>query len=300
MPKVSICVPAYGDVHGIHRLLNSIRTQTFTDYEIIIADDTRDSSVTDAVNEYKELNIRYIYNENPLGACGNWNKTLDEAKGEYIKIMHQDDFFTFEDSLERLVNMLEDMPGAILAFCGSRQVNIDPKNPYSINNYEDRCISDENLENLRSDYRDLYNGDWIGAPSAVIYRNCPVRFDPALTWIIDVDFYMALLKDKNEFVCSREPLISIGVGEEQLTNRCIDDGDLNIREYRHVMAKYDLSGFPEYRKRLCYIAVIYKKGYSAIRDMGIPKAEYVKELRERREYLRDFYIKLIKRKLINR
>lgn len=40
MCKVSICIPAYGNPEGIRRLLDSIAGQTYTDFEIIITDDS--------------------------------------------------------------------------------------------------------------------------------------------------------------------------------------------------------------------------------------------------------------------
>lgn len=297
MTKVSICIPAYKDFHGIRRLLNSIRTQNFSDYEIVLTDDTPDDSVRKILDEYNDLEIRYFHNDSPLGACGNWNRSLDEACGEYIKIMHQDDFFTFDNSLSEFVAMLDDNPDAVMGFCGSRQTTIKENDPYDISDFFDRCISDENLSNFEKDYRDLYNGDWVGAPSATIYRNCDKRFDAELTWIIDVDFYMSLLSGGQKFICSKAPLVSIGVSENQLTNRCIDDGELNIKEYRHVMQKYNLNTVFEYRKRICYIAVMYKMGYASISDLDIPKKEYTRVLSDRRRYLASFYINLIKRKI---
>lgn len=299
MAKVSICVPAYKDFAGIRRLFNSIKEQTFTDVEIIVTDDTPGNEIAEIVDEYNDLTISYFHNEKGLGACGNWNRGLDEAKGEYIKIMHQDDFFTFPDSLESFVKMLDENPGAVMGFSGSRQVTIHEDNPYDISDFFDRCISDENLANFTNDYRDLYVGDWVGAPSATIYRNCSVRFDPKLTWIIDVDFYIGLLKDGGDFICSKKPLVSIGVSDNQLTNSCIDDGDINIREYRHLMSKYDLSGEYKYRRKLIDIAIAYKRKYSEISDLGIPYSEFKQATAEHRKYLCDFYVKLIGRKLRN-
>jgi len=296
MPKVSICIPVYKDINGVRRLLNSILNQTFKDFEIIITDDSPDLAVNELIREF-DLNITYVHNDSPLGACGNWNKSIDLASGEYIKIVHQDDFFTDSDSLNKFVKMLDDNPSADFAFSGSRQVTINPNDPFNVSNYYDRAISDKNLANMTDDYRDLYNGDWVGAPSATIFKKCDVRFDPMLTWIIDVDFYMSMLKNNSSFICTKEPLISIGVSDTQLTNRCKDDADLNLREYRHVFNKFNLGEEKKYRKRLCYITVLYKKKYKDIKDLKIPYSEYSEEKKSRQKYLKDFYINLLKKKL---
>ena len=49
MVKVSICVPAYKNPVGVERLLGSIKVQSFTDYEVVVTDDSPDGSVEEVV-----------------------------------------------------------------------------------------------------------------------------------------------------------------------------------------------------------------------------------------------------------
>ena len=51
-PKVSICIPVYKQVECLHRALNSIRDQTFQDYEIIVTDDTPDDSIKNMMENF--------------------------------------------------------------------------------------------------------------------------------------------------------------------------------------------------------------------------------------------------------
>ena len=95
------------------------------------------------------------------GATGNWNEAVRHASGEYIKIMHHDDWFTDRDCLARFVEMLEEHPEADLAFCGSRQVMLDGVGNRTGEEF-DRAISDEHLKMISEDWRDLYIGDYIG------------------------------------------------------------------------------------------------------------------------------------------
>src|SRR4029078_9381712 len=97
---ISICIPAYKRPANIDRLLHSISIQTFTDYEIIITDDSPDDSLQAVLQKHRQLPIAYYKNENPLGTPVNWNHGISLAKGEWIKIMHDDDWFASENSLE--------------------------------------------------------------------------------------------------------------------------------------------------------------------------------------------------------
>lgn len=122
IPKVSICIPAYNNAAEVKRLLESIRMQTFRDLEIILTDDSTNEEIAELVKSSGWEDIRYIHNEKPLGHIFNWNKSLSEAQGEYIKIMFSDDWFTAPDSLEKMVSLLDRAPEASLAFCGTMQV----------------------------------------------------------------------------------------------------------------------------------------------------------------------------------
>ena len=184
MPKVSICIPTYNQPLLLKRLLDSVFSQTFCDFEVIISDDSTDDEIYKVVESLKRDNIKYIHNVPSLGPAGNWNKSISLAETDIIKIMHQDDFFTFNDSLEKLVFMLDDNPTVDFAFCGSRQF-------YSYENYYDRHITDEQNTFIKADVYNVYHANYIGAPSATIFRKKNVFFDSNLIWLIDVDFYIS-------------------------------------------------------------------------------------------------------------
>ena len=87
---------------------------------------------------------------------------------------------------------------------------------------------------------------------------------------------MHLLSNNPNLVQTDEPLISIGVSENQLTESCRTDGKLNIFEYLFVMERYGLSKEPQFREKIIQIALKYKMPYASIAPGGIPKAEYRK------------------------
>ena len=120
MGKVSICIPAYNNAAAVGRLLESVEKQTWKDYEVIITDDSNGDEVGKLAEE--KGYVQYFKNEVPLGAAANWNEAVRRSSGEYVKMMHHDDWFTDENSLEAFVDMLERHPEVDLAFSGSRQV----------------------------------------------------------------------------------------------------------------------------------------------------------------------------------
>ena len=245
MPMVSICIPAYENPEGIRRLLLSILEQTYRDYEIILTDDSSSCAVRDAAQEVMEgagenaPSFRYFRNSPAKGAVANWNEAVSHAEGEFVKLMHHDDAFSDKESLGRFVRMLESHPEADLAFSGTYQLDL------ASGSRKARGIRKEEEELLSKDWRNLYLGNTIGAPSAVMVRRDAllkygIRYDEALTWIVDSDYYMNLLSRNPHFACTKDPLITIGVSADQLTNRVGNDPKILSFEYPYVYRKYRL------------------------------------------------------------
>ena len=213
--------------------------------------------------------LRYVHNEKPLGHIFNWNKALSLAEGEYIKIMFSDDWFTEKDSLEKLTALLDDNPRASLAFCGTRQVS--KKRTW------ERAAGKDYVDRLRRDYRYLFLGNEIGAPSATLYRACGAAFDERSSWASDMFLYFEILRKNPVFVCTAEPLISIGVHEQQYTESF---SGRDIRKYRDSLLmyeKYRLEGLEECRKEMLRLNVVYGQGMRAAMTCGASRGEYRKQ-----------------------
>jgi glycosyltransferase involved in cell wall biosynthesis len=103
-PSVSICVPTYNGEKYIQECLDSILTQTFTDFEVLIVDDQSSDNTLNIAREYseKDQRIKVIQNEKNLGLVGNWNRCVELANGEWIKFVFQDDLIAPE-CLERML-----------------------------------------------------------------------------------------------------------------------------------------------------------------------------------------------------
>lgn len=234
MPKVSICVPTYNNIDEVKHLVESALEQSFTDYELIITDD----SVDDAIEDYvltvadKDSRIKYSHNRPGLGHIFNWNAAIRRATGEYIKIMFSDDWFTYEDSLEKLVNMLEEHPECDLAFCNSMQVSRD--NAYK------RKLDDDYIDKLREDWRYVFVSNQIGAPSDTLYRNNGIMFDEQSNWASDVELYLMILEKNPRFISTDEPLISIGLHEEQYTHSFTEKDPRIFEDYYFMYRKHEL------------------------------------------------------------
>lgn len=93
MPKISVIVPVYNTEQYLHRCIDSILAQTFTDFELLLIDDGSKDSSGRICDEYalKDSRIRVFHKKNG-GVSSARNLGLDNAKGEWISFVDSDDW----------------------------------------------------------------------------------------------------------------------------------------------------------------------------------------------------------------
>lgn len=244
--------------------------QTYEDYEVIITDDSPDTSVEEVISALNlSHKFSYYRNKEKKGSPENWNEAVRRASGEYIKILHHDDWFSGKESLATYVKLLDDNAGADFA-CSSTTV-------CSVKSATARVHSTttQQLEQLRKNPTDLFYGNVIGAPSATLYRNTVnLEYDGNLQWLVDVDFYIRLLKKNSMVAYCHEPLIcTTDEAPHQVTNQCHENKNLMLFEYIRLYQKffdsykYDARQFKFFLRLfkmfdVCSLNEIYEAGVS--------------------------------------
>lgn len=95
MPKVSVIIPTYQHVNYIAECLDSLKNQTFEDWEAVVVDDGSSDGTGDIVKDYARLDprIKYFYQENKGIYKLNelFNFALWRSVGEFIAVLEGDD-----------------------------------------------------------------------------------------------------------------------------------------------------------------------------------------------------------------
>ncbi|HVA02342.1 MAG TPA: glycosyltransferase [Acidimicrobiales bacterium] len=116
VPAVSVCMPMSRDATVVRRALQSVLTQDFDDFEVLIGDETGagEPAVAEAADP------RVIYRRNPvrLGFSKNHVALLDRAAGRYMTVLHDDDWWE-PTYLSSLVAVLDADPEVGLACCAT-------------------------------------------------------------------------------------------------------------------------------------------------------------------------------------
>lgn len=122
MPKVSVCIPTCNRRDFLKETLDSVFSQTYKDYEVVVLDDGS-SDGTEQMIRRQGYPVRYFWQENH-GEPFARNKLIDIAKGEFITFIDSDDLL-FPYSIGELCGLIDTYGSDIIAY-GS-YVSIDEK-----------------------------------------------------------------------------------------------------------------------------------------------------------------------------
>jgi glycosyltransferase involved in cell wall biosynthesis len=253
LKKISICIPAYKRPENLKRLLDSIKIQSFIDYEIILTDDSPDDSVKEVVSLFPELNIKYHKNGPALGMPANWNYAMSLAKGEWIKIMHDDDWFVDNNSLQAFADNTSGNKKFIIAryfnVLSSGKI-IEAAFPKS---WERRIIDNPLI---------LLSQNVIGPPSVMmIHKSCKEDWDTRMKWRVDIDYYVRILLKEKAFQLIDKRSINVGISESQVTNDCINNPAVELPEGLLLLEKYGVAPLKN--------ILVYDAWWRILRNTGI-------------------------------
>lgn len=108
MPEVSVIIPAYNRAHCINRAMQSVRSQTFKDMEIIVVNDGSTDNTEEIVMSIPDERIRYIHCETNRGPGAARNEGLKAARGKYIAFLDSDDEW-LPEKIEKQVTLMESL-----------------------------------------------------------------------------------------------------------------------------------------------------------------------------------------------
>ena len=126
-PQVSILMATYNRAGFIGPAIESVRKQTFQDWELIIADDGSTDDTEKVVKEWqkKEARIVYTQSETNQGISKNYNRGLLLAKGECVAMIDDDDPWSDNGKLEKQIKFLDSHPDYV--GCGGGVIVVDTK-----------------------------------------------------------------------------------------------------------------------------------------------------------------------------
>jgi glycosyltransferase involved in cell wall biosynthesis len=192
--KVSVVIPTYNGGDFIEATLASVLNQTFTDFEVVVSDDASTDGTIPAVESVEDPRLTISGDRSHVGPGGNWNRAVALARGEYVKVLAQDDVL-YPNNLEVSVGVLDADPA--LSFVATRRdiIGVDGTVLMHGRGLSGLCGRIAPIKGVRTTVRTGANQ--FGEGAAVLFRRMAANetggFDDSLPYAIDIDFWLRLL-----------------------------------------------------------------------------------------------------------
>lgn len=214
-------MPAYNAAATISESIESVQSQDFDNWELLVIDDTSDDNTTRIVSQMKDSRIHLLPNVKMKGAAGARNTGLDQAKGRYIAFLDADDLW-HKSKLSLQVNILEETH-APLTYAGF---------------YRERNGKVVSVARppARVDYATLLNGNVIGCLTAMYdTRLCGKVPMPLIRRRHDFALWLQLLKAHGVAHGITEPLATLRLSGASLSANKLSSTYDTWRMYRDVI-----------------------------------------------------------------
>ncbi|MCR5849036.1 MAG: glycosyltransferase [Lachnospiraceae bacterium] len=172
-PLVSICIPTHERPDFFKEALDSAVSQTYSNIEIIISDNSEDDRTEKIIRKYQEKysNIKYL--RNPGVSAGiNWNICWDNIskESEYVNFLMDDDLFN-KDKIAVMVNYFLAFPQLSLV-TSYRQLIDKNKNPLPDRECNKPVINNSGIIDRKNAGKLFFANciNWIGEPTTVLVK----------------------------------------------------------------------------------------------------------------------------------
>jgi glycosyltransferase involved in cell wall biosynthesis len=193
---VSVVVPSYNHEKYLEKAVESVLSQGFTNFELLISDDGSTDNSWDVIQGFSDSRITIFQQERNLGPVGNLVFLIKKSKGKYIALLNSDDSWK-GGKLRKQVEIMESDESLGACFTWADLVD---GTGHRING-EEAVWSDVFLQSNRSQGQWLrhffYKGNCLCHPSLLIRREIYDElgyYNPAIKQLPDFEMWIRLIK----------------------------------------------------------------------------------------------------------
>jgi glycosyltransferase involved in cell wall biosynthesis len=121
MPVISVIIPVYNGEKTIRETIESVLSQTFKDFELIVINDGSQDTSLEIVERIQDPRLK-VFSYRNAGQATSRNRGIAHACGEYISFIDADDLWT-PNKLEAQLRALQDNPQAAVAYSWTKCID---------------------------------------------------------------------------------------------------------------------------------------------------------------------------------
>ncbi len=166
--KVTVLLPVYNAAEFLREAIDSILSQTFSDFELLIINDGSTDSSAQIIASFADKRIRVLNNERNIGIIATLNRGIEEARGEYIARMDADDI-SFPERLSKQVQALDSDPHISVISCFVDFINVDGR-VTGVWNTDRTTVSEKEIRTM------MMRTNCIAHPGVMMRREIALKF----------------------------------------------------------------------------------------------------------------------------
>jgi glycosyltransferase involved in cell wall biosynthesis len=281
VPTISVVIPVYRARH-LRVALESVRAQTFHDYEIVVVDDgSPDRTELEAALGTDRDHLRLLKQEN-RGPSAARNAGVQAARGAFVAFLDADD--TWEPTyLEEQIAALTGPPGAAdMSYCNWMTMGITATRAYG----PITCVS-----LLRDECQIILSG-------VVVRRDAILTaglFDERFRHAEDFDLWLRMLKTGARLEFHRRPLLNRRVHDGSLSYDTVNHGEKALLVLEKFRNRPDLTGDEraavEWRLRSIAAEVAIERAKRAVAEGDFAAA--TRAIADANEFYRSWKLRLV-------
>jgi len=230
-PEVSVILPAWNRADSLRRSIDSVLTQDFVDFELIVVDDFSDDDSAAVAEAVGDARLRVIRHDSNRGAGAARNTGIAAARGRWVAFQDSDDVW-LPGKLSRQLAALAAMPDAVACYCALRVEGTRP-----------RQVPEPGQRPVEGDlHAALLRGSFISTQTLVVRRDALDSiggFDPELPALIDWECVIRLAS-LGPFAFEPEPLVLQSFSENSITRfpeRRLQAQEMILHRHRSALAE---------------------------------------------------------------
>lgn len=227
----SIIIPTYNNLELFKRAVDSVLIQKNVSYEVIVVDDSTNNNIEDYINKTDLLRIRYYHHKPSKGAVANWNFGISLAKGKYIEVLHHDEALTSNNILWEVKQQFETAhSSAVIASYKVLIGGITKKEHIIKKRFRAFFVKHPVL---------LFLSNLLGPCACVFIENSNSdSFDEKLNWLVDVDWYYRVLKDRKISLLAPNLFVSSIHGHKGQITESLNTQAEAAKDSQIIISKY--------------------------------------------------------------
>jgi glycosyltransferase involved in cell wall biosynthesis len=194
---LSIIIPAYNRPLELKRALDSLVSQTYQDFEVVVCDDGSEDDIKSVVRRFNDnLDVTYIRIENSGGPARPRNTAIAASKYEWISFLDSDDWW-MPNRMEAVVKAIEKNPGYGV-FYHKLQIAAVRNTPWWTSRIIGSKIGRDHFVHL------MTRGNCLTNSSVVVARNWfdkigPLNESKEYASVEDCDYWLRLARQGAQF-----------------------------------------------------------------------------------------------------